>query len=128
MNKITNSDSDNDNPTSITDRLPSLSEKETRIAHLEDNLEWARQLLASLLGKVHQSNGVYLQRVSESEVRCVGLVDHYHAWESLSSMKATLSAEGASLQMEPYTVLIPYTEEEEESPDSSEDSIGMEIV
>ena len=127
MNKITNSDSDNDNPTSITDRLPSLSEKETRIALLEDNLEWARQLLASLLGKVHQSNGVYLQRVSESEVRCVGLVDHYHAWESLSSMKATLSAEGASMQMEPYTILIPYTEEEE-SVDSHEEPTGMEIV
>ena len=128
MNKITNSDSDNDNPTSITDRLPSLSEKETRIALLEDNLEWARQLLASLIGKVHQSNGVYLQRVSESEVRCVGLVDHYHAWESLSSMKATLSAEGASMQMEPYTILIPYTEEEEESVDSHEEPTGMEIV
>ena len=128
MNKITNSDSDNDNPTSITDRLPNLSEKETRIALLEDNLEWARQLLASLLGKVHQSNGVYLQRVSESEVRCVGLVDHYHAWESLSSMKATLSAEGASMQMEPYTILIPYTEEEEESVDSHEEPTGMEIV
>ena len=128
MNKITNSDSDNDSPTSITDRLPSLSEKETRIALLEDNLEWARQLLASLLGKVHQSNGVYLQRVSESEVRCVGLVDHYHAWESLSSMKATLSAEGASMQMEPYTILIPYTEEEEESVDSHEEPTGMEIV
>ena len=117
----------NVDPTPLAERLPKLSVKETRIALLEDNLEWARQLLASLLGKVHQSNGVYLQRVSDSEVRCVGLVDHYHAWESLSSMNATLSAEGASLQMEPYTVLIPYTEEEE-SPDSSEDSIGMEIV
>ena len=58
----------------------------------------------------------------------MGLVDHYHAWESLSSMKATLSAEGASMQMEPYTILIPYTEEEEESVDSHEEPTGMEIV
>jgi len=126
MNKITNSDTNNDGRT-IADRLPKLSEKETRTALLEDNLEWARELLTSLLGKVHQSNGVYLQRVSESEVRIVGLVDHYHAWETLSSMKATLSAEGASMQMEPYTILIPYTEEEE-SVDSHEEPTGMEIV
>ena len=122
-----NKNPDTDNVLTIADRLPKLSERETRFAVCEDNLEWARQLLASLLGKVHQSNGIYLQRVSESQVRCVGLVDHYHAWETLSSMQATLDAVGASLELE-HTILIPYTEEEEETVNSREAPTGMEVV
>ena len=78
---------------SIVDRLPILDQHEMRTALCEQNIQWARELMASPRGKVHTLNqGVYLQRVSDDSVRCVGIVDHRQALDFIASMRATLAS------------------------------------
>ena len=119
----------NDDSTTVAERLPKLSEKETRIALSENNIEWVKEFMETYLqGKIHLNNGVYLQRISIETVRCVGIVDHPQAFELLSSMNATFCSEGVSVQIDPYAVVIPYIDDDEKSPEPNEDTIGMETV
>ena len=121
---------------SIVDRLPILDQHEMRTALSEHNIHWARELMASPRGKIHLLNhGVYLQRVSDESVRCVGIVDHRQALDLIASMRATLAEENVDIQFEPYTVLIPFEDVAIESSDSEDaptgsnhESSGMEFV
>ena len=129
MSKITNSDTDNDDPTPVADRLPFPSDEDLEIALSEHNLAECREFMESyLLGKILPIGGIYFQKISNEVVRCIGVVDHPVAWELLVRMYATFIALDVAMQLDPYTVVIPYIEPEEEPPEAKEEIIGMEVV
>jgi hypothetical protein len=113
MNK--NSDTDNDDPTPVADRLPFPTDEDLEIALSERNLDWGREFMeSSSLGEILLIQGIRLQTISNETVRCIGIVDHPQSWDLLLKLFATFCALGVSIQLDPYAIIIPYIEPEEE--------------
>jgi hypothetical protein len=61
-----------------------------------------------------KSCGVHLQRVNETESRCVALVDHPYCYATLAMMTLSFEKAGIDLQVDPYAVVMPYEPRDEE--------------
>jgi hypothetical protein len=72
------------------------------------------------------NHGVNIQRVNEDTVRCVSVTDHSFCFDSLANMRVTFESAGIEVQLDPYTVVIPYEEPPEEEP--HEEAAGVEVV
>jgi len=121
MNK--NSDTDNDDPTPVADRLPFPTDEDLEIALSERNLDWCREFMeSSSLGEILIiQGGIRLQTISNETVRCIGIVDHPQSWDLLLKLYATFCALDVSMQLDPYAVIIPYIEPEEEELEAKEE-------
>ena len=78
--------------------------------------------------------GLMLQKVNSHTVRCVAVTDHKVCYGFLSMMRANFLAASIDVQIDPYTVVIPYNEppeqEAQEDPpqEAPIDVIGVEVV
>ena len=71
------------------------------------------------------SCGIHLQRINETTSRCVAVVDHPYCYSTLAMMALSFEKAGIALQVDPYTVVIPYDpRDEEEVPHEA----GVEVV
>ncbi|MCH1511650.1 MAG: hypothetical protein L7S54_03585, partial [Candidatus Thalassarchaeaceae archaeon] len=73
-----------------------------------------------------EQSGVFIQRVTEETVRCVAVVDHSFCYSSLAWMRASFEAAGIEVQVDPYTVVIPYVPEDEEP--EPQVTMGVEVA
>jgi hypothetical protein len=111
----------------VSDRLPPLDEEENALGSNHHNRQFAHGFMGDQRdGEAHffDKIGVNIQRVNKDKVRCVSVVDHPYCYRSLAFMRVTFEAAGIEVQLDPYTVVIPYEEPVEEEPVA----VGMEVV
>lgn len=139
--EMTSSMTDRDDTTTtagrgMADRLPGLSSNDLRVA--KEQSEWAGGMVDFYLpGMMHpmEEQGLVLQVVSEDTVRFISVVDHIGSLTAAAMVKASFEEAGISVEMDPFTVLVPYDRlmEKVEAVDEDEfiagnDPLGMEVA
>jgi hypothetical protein len=120
----------------MAERLPSLSANELRIA--KEKAEWAEGMLDFYLpGMTHEMDeqGLLLQVVSGDTVRFISVVDHIGSLTAAAMVKASFEEAGVAVEMDPFTVLIPYERLMEQAESLADDEfvagndpLGMEVA
>ena len=120
--------SEKEEKTTVADRLPELNEEDANNAVSHQQLSWAHGFMKNYNdGVTHfmKDVGVQLQKVTEDTVRCVAVVDHPYCLSSLAMVVLAFERAGVELQVDPYTVVIPYEPREEED---TEEAAGVEVA
>ena len=117
----------NDEKTTVTDRLPELTEDELAVART--NVSWAAWYggAEAEQGLVYREDlGIDLQQVTNGVVRCLSVGDHPHCYLTLASMVHSFELAGVELQLDPYTIPRPAPPEEPEEQPTTEP--GLEVA
>ena len=110
-------ENENEITMNVVERLPELDEEGVGIALSHQQLAWCHGFMDNHKdGQMFYMEwcGVHLQRVNETESRCVAIVDHSYCYASLAMMALSFEKAGIDLQVDPYTVVIPYEPRSEE--------------
>lgn len=94
----------------IADRLPNLDEEDENLALSHQQLAWCHGFMDNHKdGQTFwmKSHGIHLQRVNETDARCIAIVDHPLCYEALAILWRSFERSGIVLQVDPYTVTIP---------------------
>jgi len=112
----------------VSNRLPSL-DYDTKMEMADhEHCQWAHGWMADHKNgqSSHLNNvGLRLQRVAEHTARCISVSDHGFCYAALAWMRVTFEAIGVEIQVDPYTVVIPYEPREE---GETKEAVGMEVV
>ena len=114
----------------VDHRLPNLDEETGQEMGAHEHRQWAHGWMAGHCdGQSYffDKSGVYIQRVTEETVRCTAIVDHPFCYSSLAWMRASFEAAGIEVQVDPYTVVIPYTPKDDDDPEPPA-TIGVEVA
>ena len=109
-------ENENEITMNVAERLPELDEEEVSMALSHQQLAWCHGFMNNHKdGQMFylESCGVHLQRVNETESRCVALVDHPYCYATLAMMALSFEKAGIDLQVDPYTVVIPHEPRDE---------------
>ena len=112
----------------VIERLPELSEVDANNAVGHTNLAWAHGFMKNHVdGQTHftKSVGMHLQKVNDSIVRCIAIVDHPYCFDGLAMAKISFEKAGIEFQIDPFTVIIPYEPMEMEE---VVDEPGLEVI
>ena len=121
----TKTTTDNDEKTTVADRLPELTEDV--MAQAQTNVAWAAWYGGAELGRVyHEDLGISLQAVSNRAVRCLSVGDHPACYLALACMAHSFELVGVEFQLDPYTIPRPAPPEEPEKPPTTEP--GLEVA
>ena len=66
--------------------------------------------------------------INETTSRCVAVVDHPYCYSSLAMMALSFEKAGVDLQVDPYTVVIPYEPRDEEEVAETDVSNDVGVV
>ena len=126
--RMNEEENENEITMNVAERLPELDEEEVSMALSHQQLAWCHGFMDNHKdGQMFylESCGVHLQRVNETESRCVALVDHPYCYATLAMMTLSFEKAGIDLQVDPYTVVIPHEpRDEKEVPHET----GVEVV
>ena len=126
--RMNEEENENEITMNVAERLPELDEEEVSMALSHQQLAWCHGFMDNHKdGQMFylESCGVHLQRVNETESRCVALVDHPYCYATLAMMALSFEKAGIDLQVDPYAVVIPYEPRgEEEVPHEA----GVEVA
>jgi len=135
MSKLENMNEEVTMNENVTDRLPKLDEEHASMALSHQQLSWCHGFMDNHKdGQMFfvESCGIHLQRVNETASRCVAVVDHPYCYSTLAMLTISFEKAGIDLQVDPYTVVIPYEpRDEEEAPHEAEEApheAGVEVV
>ena len=116
----------------INSRLPSLSEEDLSWAREHERRQWAHGWMASLIkGQVNWfgSDGILIQKVDDDTIRILSATDHEWCFRGVAYMRAAFEAVSVEVQLDPYTVLMPYSEPDEtERVEQNAHSPGGEVA
>ena len=116
----------------VNSRMPSLSEEDIAWAGEHMNRQWAHGMMAGLIGgQVHWfgSDGIMMQKVDDGTVRILSMIDHEWCFRQVAYMRATFEAVSVEVELDPYTVLMPYVEPAEaEQVDAPGEPSGVEVA
>lgn len=117
----------------VVERLPELDEESVGMAQSHQQLAWCHGFMDNHKdGQMFymESHGVHLQRVNETESRCVAIVDHTYCYATLALLVISFEKAGINLQVDPYTVVTPYEprDEEEGPPQPPADDHPVEVA
>lgn len=117
----------------VAERLPELDEEAVGTAQSHHQLAWCHGFMDNHKdGQMlyMDSHGVHLQRVNETESRCVAIVDHTYCYTTLAMLVISFEKAGVNLQIDPYTVVTPYEprDEEEGPPQPPVDDHSVEVA
>ena len=113
----------------VVERLPNLDEEDANFSLSHQQLAWCHGFMDNHKdGQTFymESCGVHLQRVNESTTRCIAIVDHPYCYAALAMMWRTFERADIVLQVDPYTVVIPY--EPQKAEEATEEVAGVEVV
>ena len=94
----------------VAERLPNLDEEDVSVALSHQQLAWCHGFMDNYKdGQTFymKSHGIHLQRVNETDARCIAIVDHPLCYEALAILWRSFERAGIVLQVDPYTVTIP---------------------
>ena len=114
--RMNEEENENEITMNVAERLPELDEEEVSMALSHQQLAWCHGFMNNHKdGQMFylESCGVHLQRVNETESRCVALVDHPYCYATLAMMALSFEKAGIDLQVDPYTVVIPHEPRDE---------------
>ena len=116
--------------TTVADRLPELDEADANNAVSHQQLSWAHGFMDNHLDgeMLYMKTGVHLQKVTEDEARCIAVVDHSYCLASLAMVVLAFERAGVELQVDPYTVVIPYKPREEGDTEEAVEDVGVEVA
>jgi len=120
--------SEKEEKTTVADRLPELNEADANNAVSHQQLSWAHGFMDNHKdGQMHfiKDCGVHLQKVTVEEARCIAVVDHPYCFSTLAMVVLAFERAGIELQVDPYTVVIPYEPREE---GDTEEALSMEVA
>ena len=70
-----------------------------------------------------------MQKVDETTIRIISVTDHEWCFRGVAFMRATFEAVDVEVQLDPYTVLMPYVESADaEQVDVPGESPGVEVA
>jgi hypothetical protein len=127
MEKYDNTPITNEKP--VAERLPNLDEEDVRSALSHQQLAWCHGFMDHYKdGQTFymKEHGIHLQRVNETDARCIAIVDHPLCYEALAILWRSFERSGIVLQVDPYTVTIPH--EPREKQEHIEEAAGVEVV
>ena len=127
MEKYDNTPIINEKP--VAERLPNLDEEDVSVALSHQQLAWCHGFMDNHKdGQTFymKSHGIHLQRVNETDARCIAIVDHPLCYEALAILWRSFERAGIVLQVDPYTVTIPHEPQEEE--EAREVVAGVEVA
>ena len=127
MEKYDNTPIINEKP--VAERLPNLDEEDVSVALSHQQLAWCHGFMDNYKdGQTFymKSHGIHLQRVNETDARCIAIVDHPLCYEALAILWRSFERAGIVLQVDPYTVTIPHEPQEEE--EAREEAAGVEVA
>ena len=124
------------NTVMVSARLPDLNKENQEFATTKAKLRWVEGWMAWYLpGNIQnmQDDGIILQKVDDTTVRCVSVVDHPFCYLSLSLVSASFECVGVSLEVDPFTIVTPYTQPEDRDQerhdgDDEGSDPGVEVV
>ena len=119
-----------DTEDAVNHRLPNLDDETVQEMGDHEHRQWAHGWMAGHhdgQSYFFDKSGVYIQRVTEETVRCTAIVDHPFCYSSLAWMRASFEAAGIEVQVDPYTVVIPYTPKDDDDPEPPA-TIGVEVA
>ena len=122
---------ENEETMNVTSRLPELGEENAIIALSHQQLSWCHSFMDNHKdGQMFDVNscGIHLQRINETTSRCVAVVDHPYCYSSLAMMALSFEKAGVDLQVDPYTVVIPYEPRDEEEVAETDVSNDVGVV
>ena len=114
--RMNEEENENEITMNVAERLPELDEEGVSMALSHQQLAWCHGFMDNHKdGQMFYSEscGVHLQRVNENESRCVAIVDHSHCYAALAMMALSFEKAGIGLQVDPYTVVMPYEPRDE---------------
>ena len=114
----------------VNHRIPNLDEDIIQEMGSHEHRQWAHGWMAGHnngQGYFFNESGVFIQRVTEETVRCTAVVDHPFCYASLAWMRVSFEAAGIKVQVDPYTVVIPYDDIDDETTEPQL-VIGMEVA
>ena len=131
MTMIQTEKNDNENTKimAVSERFPVLDDEAVAYAISNENMAY---LLGRMEGRDGQywydsSAGITLQRVNAKTLRALTVVDDETPYRVLAMIKMTCNKLGIELQVDPYTVVVPYEPAEEtEAPPVEEP--GVEVA
>ena len=116
----------------VNSRLPSLSEEDLAWVGEHERRQWAHGWMAGLVdGQVHWfgSDGIMMQKVDDATIRIISVTDHEWCLRGVAFMRATFEAVDVKVQLDPYTVLMPYVEPAvAEQVDAPGEPLGVEVA
>jgi len=120
----------------VSVRLPELNKEDKEFAITQAKLDWVQNWMSWYMpGELQrmEDGGIILQKVDDSTVRCVSVVDHPFCYMSLALVSASFERRGVSLEVDPYTIVTPYIPPEDREPhrydeDDGGDDPGVEVV
>jgi hypothetical protein len=124
-------ENENEITMNVADRLPGLDEVDANNAVSHQQLSWAHGFMDNHKdGQMHHIKdcGVHLQRITEEAVRCVAIVNHPYCFTTLAMVVLAFERAGVEIQIDPYTVVIPYDPREEEPTEETGATPGMEVA
>ena len=113
----------------VAERLPNLDEEDVSVALSHQQLAWCHGFMDNYKdGQTFymKSHGIHLQRVNETDARCIAIVDHPLCYEALAILWRSFERSGIVLQVDPYTVTIPH--EPREKQEHLEEAAGVEVA
>lgn len=124
------------NAATVSVRLPELNKEDKEFATTQEKLEWVEFWMSWYMpGQLQtmEDGGIILQKVDDSTVRCVSVVDHPFCYLTLSLVSTSFERRGVSLEIDPYTIVTPYTPPEDRDPerydeDDEGSDPGVEVV
>lgn len=116
----------------VNSRIPSLSDEDLEWVREHERLQWAHGWMSALVdGQAHSftSDGILIQKVDNSTMRIISVTDHEWCLRGVAFMRATFEAVDVEVQLDPYTVIVPYSEPDEtEQAQHNDQTIGMEVA
>ena len=116
----------------VNSRMPSLSEEDLAWVNEHERRQWAHGWMAGLVdGQVHWfgNDGIMMQKVDDDTIRIISVTDHEWCFRGVAFMRATFEAVGVEVQLDPYTVLMPYVESAEaEQAELPSEPSGVEVA
>ena len=103
------------NGRNVEESLPMLDEVDYETAVSHGCLSWAHGFMQNwAVGQTHWlgSVGLHLQKIDEKVVRCIAVVDHPFSFAALAMQKVTFKMANMKMEIDPYTIVIPYVESE----------------
>ena len=116
----------------VNSRMPNLSEEDLAWVNEHERRQWAHGWMAGLVdGQVHWfgSDGIMMQKVDDATIRIISVTDHEWCFRGVAFMRATFEAVDVEVQLDPYTVLMPYVEPAEaEQAELPGEPAGVEVA
>lgn len=116
----------------VKGKMPHLDEEDLAWVREHERRQWAHKWMAGLVdGQVHWfgSDGIMMQKVDEATIRIISVTDHEWCYRGVAFMRATFEAVDVEVQLDPYTVIMPYVKPAEaHQAELSDDSPGVEVA